>query len=115
MHRHRKVMRVAVNHRPHAQKRGPQPDQRAPDFYVLQIPYLTTPMLSYHLGVGVMLYPAALQNGRNIQTQLGADRQGAFLGGDGLSLAINIVPVAALVMLRRPVSLRSLKTDPLIG
>ena len=91
---------------------GRNPIRELEAFYLLQIPYLTTPMFSYHLGLGVMLYLGVLQNGRNIQTQLGADWQGAFLGGDGFSFAINLVPIAVLWMLRRTVTTPALMTDP---
>jgi hypothetical protein len=70
-------------------------------FYLVQLPYLGTPWFSYHLGIGLMVYLGTLQNGRNIQWQLGTDWQTAFTHGDGFFFAINIVPLVALMTLWR--------------
>jgi len=94
---------------------GRNPLRELKAFYLIQIPYLTAPWFSYHLGLGVMLYVGALQNGRYIQLQLGADWQTALMGGDRFYFAINIVPVAVLWMLKRSVASPALTTDPASG
>ena len=70
-------------------------------FYILQIPYFTTPALSFRAGFGLMLYIGALSNGHNVQAQLGADWQGAILSNDGWFFALNIVPILLLWLVRR--------------
>jgi hypothetical protein len=82
-----------------AEGRNPIRELRA--FYLFQIPYFMTPFFPNHLGVGVMLYLGALQNGRIIHTQLGVDSQMALQTGDKFFFAINIVPLAVLWTLRR--------------
>jgi hypothetical protein len=71
-------------------------------FYLVQIPYFTTPALSFHAGFGVMLYIGTLSTGRNIQGQLGADWNTALFHGDGWLFAINVVPILMLSLMRRP-------------
>jgi hypothetical protein len=70
-------------------------------FYLIQIPYFTTPALSFHAGFGVMLYIGTLSTGRNIQAQLGADWNTALFHGDGWLFAINVVPISVLWLIRR--------------
>ena len=70
-------------------------------FYFLQIPWVTTPVISFHAGFGAMLYLGVLPNGRNIQAQLGADWNTAFLTNEGWFLAINVVPLVMLWLARR--------------
>jgi hypothetical protein len=70
-------------------------------FYLIQIPYFTTPALSFHAGFGVMLYIGTLSTGRNIQVQLGADWNTALFHGDSWLFAINVVPISVLWLIRR--------------
>jgi len=70
-------------------------------FYLIQIPYFTTPALSFHVGLGFMLYIGTLSTGRNVQAQLGADWNTALLHGDGWLFAINVVPILVLWLMRR--------------
>ena len=70
-------------------------------FYTLQIPYFTTPVLSFHAGLGLMLYIGALSNGRNLQVQLGADWNAGLFNGDSWSFAVNLFPMLLLWLLRR--------------
>jgi hypothetical protein len=70
-------------------------------FYLVQIPYFTTPALSFHAGFGFMLYIGTLTTGRNVQVQLGADWNTALFHGDGWLFAVNVVPIIVLWIMRR--------------
>jgi hypothetical protein len=76
-------------------------DEELRFFYLVQIPYFTTPALSFHVGFGFMLYIGTLSTGRNIHAQLGADWNTALFHGDGWLFAINVVPILVLWLIRR--------------
>ena len=80
---------------------GAEVDRELRIFYLLQIPHITTPVLSFHAGFGLMLYVGVLPNGRNIQAQLGADWNAGVLHNEGWFFAINLIPMLLLWLLRR--------------
>jgi hypothetical protein len=70
-------------------------------FYLLQIPHLTSPVLSFHAGFGVMLYLGVLPGGQNISAQVGADWNIGILTDNSWFIGLNIIPMLALRLLRR--------------
>ncbi len=79
---------------------GEDPRRELRIFYLLQIPNFTTPLLSFHVGFGLMLYVGSLANGQNAQVQLGTDWNAGLFSGDGWYLAINLFPILLLWLLR---------------
>jgi hypothetical protein len=83
---------------------GANMDRELRFFYILQIPHLTTPVLSFHAGFGLMLYIGVLPNGQNISAQLGADWNAGVLTDQNWFWALNILPMLALWLVRRGAS-----------
>jgi hypothetical protein len=70
-------------------------------FYVAQILHFTTPALSFHVGLGLMLYVGALPSGQNVLATVGAYWNTGIFQGEGWFLAVNIVPLIMLWLMRR--------------